>query len=292
MRPRDAPDTSLAGVFDMLADQLCLLQFTAHLSAGQPAYGSAARTRAVSDERDEAQWFCADVLEPAFSASLPRLCAQLRAKCFGPGPAAVPNTPRRMKRTVSAPSAQPRADAPRAADLHEILSGERARPERRRSGLARPPAEVHMSRRFVRTSSATQPLAPVHKRKRPAMRRPPAERTTHTLVSATPEHVRTVPWPPAPPSPESPSASPSVRRTSLLAHAAKPEELADDQHALRPSSPMTPEPCVDMASNSPVPSPTAQRHVPDAPTVPDDEEPLVIPAARKAAIVRDPLSLL
>ena len=85
-----SPDARLGvlpQIWDALGDQLCLLECAPPATA-DAAYGSASRLRDVNDMRDEAQWVCAAVLEPAFRAVLPRECARLRTKCFGPGPSA------------------------------------------------------------------------------------------------------------------------------------------------------------------------------------------------------------
>ncbi|WFD32597.1 hypothetical protein MSPP1_003645 [Malassezia sp. CBS 17886] len=165
----EAPPASF-DVLESLADHLCLLQFSAHMASsghGSALFGSAARVRAADDERDEAQWFCADVVEPAFLQRLPRACAMLRMKCFGPAMPSVPTPKRsRLHRVASAPH----ATAPHAEDhapqerhtLQRILTQERTRT--RTAPAARAvDREVHMLRRFVRTGCTGGRRASVHR---------------------------------------------------------------------------------------------------------------------------------
>ncbi|KAL4400428.1 hypothetical protein ACI68E_003345 [Malassezia pachydermatis] len=216
---------SLSALFEALADQLCLLQFSSTLAESATLYGSQSRWRSHHDQRDEAQWFCADVMEPVFQPQLSMFCTTLRTKCFGPGPATTPVRRRRMKRTVSAPSKPTRTTEPKLA-LGTMLSAEHADRRRSLSGQTRTPTEVHMSRRLVRTHSTTSVPTPSltsteptpsatapsstlsHKRKRPASRW--AGAPIQTLVMATPEHTRIVPNIPIIPEDVSPSSSPPM----------------------------------------------------------------------------------
>lgn len=219
---------SLLALVEALADQLCVLQLSTVAEAALPRFGSSARLCLAHDERDEVQWFCADVMEAAYARSLPQVCALLRIKFFGPGPGAAASKPRALKRTMSVPShatsgptlaaapaaapAAASAAAPAAApstapavgpaaDLHPILTA--AQTERRRgvSATTRPAPEVHMSRRLSRTTSASHaapssaslsqagPAPRDHKRKRPASRWSGGAAST-TLVMATPKRSR------------------------------------------------------------------------------------------------------
>ena len=186
----DGPDPPYAArlallpqLWDQLGDQLCLLE-CAPPSSTHAAYGSASRLRDTQDTRDEAQWVCAAVLEPAFRKTLPKECARLRAKCFGPGPGtdvdvAPRSVARRLKRTKSAP-AQPvekPKEAPARSDERTMIRADRRQ------------REVHMPRQFKRSTSVSVPslhTAPTSKRKRPASRWGAAAEA-HTLVCATPE---------------------------------------------------------------------------------------------------------
>ncbi|WFD48254.1 hypothetical protein GLX27_002922 [Malassezia furfur] len=212
----DEPDPPYAArlallpqLWDQLGDQLCLLE-CAPPSSTHAAYGSASRLRDAQDMRDEAQWVCAAVLEPAFRKTLPKECARLRAKCFGPGPGAdVDVAPRsvarRLKRTKSAPAQpveKPKEAAARSDERTMIRADRRQR-------------EVHMPRQFKRSPSVSVPslhTAPASKRKRPASRWGVAAEA-HTLVCATPEKPKGAP--PVPLALGSPSPSPSPPMSPL-----------------------------------------------------------------------------
>ncbi|WFD24692.1 hypothetical protein MEQU1_003395 [Malassezia equina] len=66
-----ADQPSLSALFEAYADQLCLLQLSAKLSSSEWMYGSDARISTPNDDRDEAQWFCADVVERYFDHVAP-----------------------------------------------------------------------------------------------------------------------------------------------------------------------------------------------------------------------------
>ncbi|KAI3617744.1 hypothetical protein CBS9595_003653 [Malassezia furfur] len=150
----DARLALLPQLWDQLGDQLCLLE-CAPPSSTRAAYGSASRLRDAQDTRDEAQWVCAAVLEPAFRKTLPKECARLRAKCYGPGPGAdVDVAPRsvarRLKRVTSVPAhpvEKPKEATARSDERTMIRADRRQR-------------EVHMPRQFKRsTTSGSGPQA-------------------------------------------------------------------------------------------------------------------------------------
>ncbi|WFC95857.1 hypothetical protein MBRA1_002511 [Malassezia brasiliensis] len=206
----DARLALLPQLWDQLGDQLCLLE-CAPPSATRAAYGSASRLRDAQDTRDEAQWVCAAVLEPAFRKILPKECARLRAKCFGPGPGvdvdvAPRSVARRLKRVTSAPAhpvEKPKEATARSDERTMIRADRRQR-------------EVHMPRQFKRSTNVSVPsmhAAPTSKRKRPASRWGAAAEA-HTLVCATPEKPKATAPPPAL-ALGSPSPSPSPPMSPL-----------------------------------------------------------------------------
>lgn len=195
-------DTTLQALLPALSDQLCLVQFSAELARGNaaPLYGSASRPNGQLDGRDEAQWLCADIIDPAFRHILPRQCAQLRAKCFVPDAGASPVRRIRLERVSSAPQEPPRR---REKPLSAALEAERSIRTGQKPQAAR---EVHMGRRLVRSTSTgsvsgsalSTGARPVHKRKGQASR---WGSQSQTLVAATPERPRHAPVHASPPSP-------------------------------------------------------------------------------------------
>lgn len=193
------------GLLGALADQLCLVQFTAGLarSDSTPLYGSASRHRDALDERDEAQWLCADVIEPAFKHVLPRQCAQLRAKCFVPEADASPVRRIRLERVSSAPQVPRR---PRDKPLSAALEAERSSSTRTAPKAAVATRQIDMGRRLVRSTSTgsvggpalSTAVRPAHKRKGHASR---WGSQAHTLVAATPERPGRTQLDASPPSP-------------------------------------------------------------------------------------------
>ena len=263
----------LAQYWDLLGDQLCLLQCAPTSSSGV-LYGSAAHIRPVNDERDEAQWLCASVLEPVFSSTLPKECARLRTKCFGPGPVATP-APRRLKRTASAPSTQP-------VDKKEPLPTLRTE-ERTMIRADRKQREVVMPRQLKRSTSvsAAPAAAPPNKRKRPASRWGAAAEG-HTLVCATPEKPKQL-VPQNVFGSVSPSPPPLVRAEAIASPTASrfraPTSPDDKAHTdpLAQSAPSLMEHV--LAAESP-PRSLSMLDMPS-----EEEEELVIPAWRKSALL-------
>ncbi|WFD21010.1 hypothetical protein MCAP1_003265 [Malassezia caprae] len=305
-----ADQPSLRALFDAYADQLCLLQLSAGLSSSRAIYGSDVRTHAPHDDRDEAQWFCADVVERYFEHLAPRMCATLRSKCFAPGPSLTPTRRRPWKRSSSAKPPPPPEPVPAPQEKHPLLQADRTA---RRSSLSssRISNEVVMSRRLVRPSSLQRTSsAPLTTSMSSTMARTSSaqaskrQRTmTHderssakTLVSATPER------PPAQVMEQlmSPTSSPP---TSPTGHRGEP--LGADM-SLRPSEParsphvslQEAAPAWDRRSSSPsdMPRSRSTTQVLDAPSLAgmDDESDveLVIPSSRKAAMYIDPLSYI
>lgn len=257
--PWEASYESLRPLFDALADHVCLLQlsttlYTSPISAWQ--FGSATRQVPIHDERDEAQWFCEDVIGTFYAQALPAEYGTLRVKCFGPGLSASPVRRRRWHRTASAPQPPPPTVT---HESHPILDAERTEKRRPWPSFVRSSNQVHMSRRIVRTQShmmqPTPPQVPTSKRKRPASRW--ASSPAKTLVTETPRHPR-------PPS------------HSVI------EPMADSDVDDAPPSPLSPS-----ASRLPQ-DPVNRTASPDS----DSDVELLIPAAQKAAWKRDPWSLL
>ena len=255
--PWDASYDSLRPLFDALADHVCLLQLSTTLDKSPVSawqFGSATRQAHIHDERDEAQWFCEDVIGAFFAKSLPAEYGTLRVKCFGPGLFSSPVRRRRWHRTASAPQAPPPTIT---HESHPILNAERTEKRRPWPSSVRSSNQVHMSRRLVRTQSHTiqpppPPPARTSKRKRPASRW--VSSPVKTLVTETPRHPR-------PPS------------LSVI------EPMADSDVDDAPLSP----------SASRLPHDGGNRTAsPDS----DSDVELFIPAAQKAARKRDPWSLL
>ncbi|PKI85934.1 hypothetical protein MVES1_000167 [Malassezia vespertilionis] len=199
--PTLAP-ASLHALYETLADQLCLLQITSE-AYGPPLYGSAARVMARDDARDdardEAQWVCAEIIEPFYKSRLPNECAQLRAKCFGPGQQPTPQ--RRQKRATSARKPDVQRAQRSCTDTATTIRADKKQ------------REVHMHRALRRTTSMCS--APLRARAPLAARSRPAQRSeAETLVCATPEQKRHTSVPPGvfgTPS-LSPEGSPSQQR--------------------------------------------------------------------------------
>ncbi|GJE90651.1 hypothetical protein PsYK624_067950 [Phanerochaete sordida] len=203
----------LAERLEMHMDKLALWQLTAALDASRPTSRPAPRSGADGEERDWAQAFCADVVEPLFAASLPDQCALLRAKLFAHSPFSdedassdappthsAPTRPAAARASTTSAGGAQRASKPPERSLSATLAAERTRARSRslstgpaRRGLAR---EVSMSTGF---RPKTRPPAPArtqstHKTARPAPERAGPERTQSTagsrhgttLVAATP----------------------------------------------------------------------------------------------------------
>lgn len=279
---------SLLALLDSLADHMCLLQVSTSMAgdAAVPKYGSAARDRLPQDERDEAQWLCADVIEPAFRKSLPRACAQLRAKCFVPEATlgATPKPVRRFERVASAPAPAP-APASRpsrvAEPLHHVLEEERASQRTtRRSSTPRAPQEVHMGRRLVRSTSMGHSAS--NERAAPAERpqdRPPPRREAPpsgsgvTIVSATPERRQHA----------------DVFGGGGRGSAPPPGAFSSDVESDVEPAPLPAPPPV---AAPPAEEPPGKRLRSGSPGSESEEEQLVIPAWRKSALARNSLSYL
>ena len=300
---------SLRALYEALADQLCLLQFSATLTPCAWVFGSGARVKTMQDERDEAQWFCADVFGSTYASSLPKEYEILRLKCFGPGlTETTPTRRRRMERTSSAPLASMPVEPSSAREStsvsgsvhenHPILDAERSS-QRRLLTTLRSTNEVHMTRRLVRTHSytpqsttlhspmstptATAPSTSMrhHKRKAPANRW--ASVPAKTLVMETPRHVR-------------------QRTVSFPSVAGGLLDKTQHDRAINGSNTNTHANDVDDEDDSLPPSPSTARittrtsSVPDLisrPPTPDSDSDvdLLIPETQKAARKRDPLAL-
>ncbi|CCV00581.1 unnamed protein product [Malassezia sympodialis ATCC 42132] len=315
-----ADQPALQALFDAYADQLCLLQLSAGLSLSRPMYGSDTRIQAANDERDEAQWFCADVAERYFEHLAPRMCATLRSKCFAPGPSLTPRRRRPWKRSVSAAKPGPAPEAPPVPqERHPILHAERTTRRSSLTSSTRISNEVVMSRRLVRpvslqrtssapltttmASSAARP-ASVQAGKRQRTDSHEARAPAKTLVSATPERAPLQSME----RPSTPDSSPPTSPTGL-----KGEPLGMDSALQPPAQPvrLTPvgaqaSPACDRRSVSPSDAPRSRSMLQDRPmrspdalarslaNMDEDESDveLVIPSSRKAAMYIDPLSYI
>ncbi|WFD00238.1 hypothetical protein MYAM1_002986 [Malassezia yamatoensis] len=220
----------LPELWDQLGDYLCLLE-CAPVPQAQALFGSASRIHDANDTMDEAQWVCSEVLEKAFSDTLPNECARLHDKCFGPEPIptmlASPRvkqpseSTRSFQRTKSAPSQA----VPRPSSTQQDETRTTIRSDRRQR-------EVHMPRQLKRSASiastATSSTNPLHKRKRAASRWEGGT-DAQTLVLATPTKPRASSIPtkleqftPSPPhsvaydSSTGTSPSPSIQRSPEL----------------------------------------------------------------------------
>lgn len=274
-------------------------------------FGSDARISTPNDDRDEAQWFCADVVERYFDHVAPRMCATLRSKCFAPGPSHTPTRRRPWKRSVS--SAKPAAPPSQTStqDVHPILHAERTTRRSSLSNSTRISNEVVMSRRLSRpvslqrTSSAplyaasTARTALVHGSKRQKTHASETRAPAKTLVSATPERSHTEPTE----RPSSPNSSPPTSPTShrgdplgssttelvrspppALSHPGSPsEDRASFSRGLSRSQ--------SMVEERPAPTMPPASRATDADADDSDVE-LVIPSSRKAALCIDPLSYI
>lgn len=263
------PLASLPPLWESLADYLCLLQ-CAPVGASSALYGSAARVHTAHDERDDAQWLCADILDPAFSKHLPKECSQLRTKCFGPSAASTPlRSRRRRSETVSAPRP---ASAP-------VLAKSETRTMIRAGWKQK---EVHMPRQLKRSTSTSGTKVPVvqHKRKRPASRWGAAT-SAPMLVCATPEKPRaSAPVllgsvSPSPPPPLRSFSAPRAQKSDERASFASEAEAT--LRAYEPSLGLAEEATVEAPSPKPEPmSPTWADGS-------DSEKELTLPTWRKAA---------
>lgn len=261
--PWEASYDSLRPLFDALADHVCLLQLSTTLDTSPNSawqFGSATRQVPIHDERDEAQWFCEDVIGTFYAKALPAEYGTLRVKCFGPGLFASPVHRRRWHRTASAPQPPPPPPPTVTHESHPILDAERTEKRRPWPSSLRSSNQVHMSRRLVRAQShMMQPppaQPPTSKRKRPASRW--ASSPAKTLVTETPRHPR-------PPS------------HSVI------EPMADSDVDDAPPSPLSPSASRLLQYDS-----VNRTASPES----DSDVELLIPAAQKAAWKRDPWSLL
>lgn len=308
-----ADQPSLRALFDAYADQLCLLQLSAGLSSSRAMYGSDTRIQTAHDDRDEAQWFCADVVERYFERLAPRMCATLRSKCFAPGPSLTPTRRRPWKRRYSAKAAPVPESAPAPQEKHSILQAERTTKRSSLTTSSRISNEVVMSRRLVRPASLQRTTsAPLSTSMPSSMARTtsalPSKRQrtdahdarapAKMLVSATPER----PPPQVMEHASSPGSSPPSSPTghkgeSLGENTATPPPL---EPARLPPLSTQAAPSLEHRSSSPSDMPRS-RSVVQAPDAlarslagMDDESDveLVIPSSRKAAMYIDPLSYI
>ena len=118
-------------------------------SFSKTLFGSAARHKEMSDERDELQWLCSSIIEPIFSKTLPRQCNALRSKCFIAGSShaagsGFSSTPARMglqrSRTESSANQHLTPNTLAAVKLEtDLLRREEQRKNKERARIAKEP---------------------------------------------------------------------------------------------------------------------------------------------------------